>query len=257
MGSVRLGADDLWYDDIGGAGTPLVLLHPGITDSRVWDPLLPHLVGRRVIRFDRRGFGRSPRATESYTAMGDLVGLLDALGIERAHLVGNSMGGETSLALAVTVPERVSSMTLLCPGINGYPWPEDDPPELIAEWERCQEERDVAGMITLLTQTWFADGSDDYLDEQVRHTVELDFSAAAELEQKNPEQWSHADSLAVRTTVIAGESDPADSLQASIDLAERIPGAVLVRLPVDHVPQYREPGAVAEAVLATADRGTE
>ena len=255
MGTVRVGADELWYDDLGGDGVPLVLLHPGITDSRVWDPLLPQLLGRRVIRFDRRGYGRSPRASEPYSAMGDLVGLLDALGVERAHLVGNSMGGETSLALAVTSPGRVASLTLLCPGIGGYPWPEDDPPELIAEWERCQAERDVAGLAELLTGIWFAQGTDDYLDEQVRATAELDFSPAAELEEKNPEQWSRLETLAVPTTVIAGERDPADSLQASLDLAARIPGAVLVRLDVDHVPQYREPAAVAEAALATADRG--
>jgi pimeloyl-ACP methyl ester carboxylesterase len=254
MSTVRLGADELWYDEVGDEGTPLVLLHPGIADSRIWDPLLPQLVGHRVIRFDRRGFGRSERAAEAYSAMGDLVGLMDALGIEKAHLVGNSMGGETSLALAVTAPERVASLTLLCPGINGYPWPEDDPPELIAEWERCQQERDVEGLSRLLRDTWFAQGTDDYLDEQVRHTVELDFSPAAELEQKNPEQWSRVGSLAVPTTVIAGELDPADSLQASIDLAEAIPGAVLVRLPVDHVPQYREPEVVAETILATAAR---
>jgi len=254
MSTVRLGADELWYDEVGDEGTPLVLLHPGIADSRIWDPLLPQLVGHRVIRFDRRGFGRSERATEAYSAMGDLVGLMDALGIEKAHLVGNSMGGETSLALAVTAPERVASLTLLCPGINGYPWPEDDPPELIAEWERCQQERDVEGLSRLLRDTWFAQGTDDYLDEQVRHTVELDFSPAAELEQKNPEQWSQVGSLTVPTTVIAGELDPADSLQASIDLAEAIPGAVLVRLPVDHVPQYREPEVVAETILATAAR---
>ena len=254
MSTLRLGADELWYDDTGGDDVPLVLLHPGITDSRVWDPVLPYLAGRRVVRFDRRGFGRSPRATEPYSALGDLVGLLDQLGCETAHLVGNSMGGETSLALAVTSPERVGSLTLLCPGINGYPWPEDDPPELVAEWERCQAERDAPGLARLLSDLWFADGTDDYLDEQVRLTVDLDFSPAADLEQKNPEQWSTVGSLTVPTTVIAGERDPADSLQASIDLAAAIPDAVLVRLEADHVPQYREPEAVAQAVLATVER---
>lgn len=260
MSTVRLGADELWYDDLGGEpgsdGAPFVLLHPGITDSRVWDPMLPHLVGRRVIRFDRRGYGRSPRASEPHSACADLVGLLDALDLARVHLVGNSMGGETSLALAVTAPERVASMTLLCPGINGYPWPEDDPPELVAEWERCHAERDSAGLARLLSGLWFAQGTDDYLDEQVLHTSELDLSPAADLEQKNPEQWSHLDSLAIPTTVVAGELDPADSLQASRDLAAKISGAVLVELAADHVPQYREPEAVAEVVLATADRGS-
>lgn len=254
MSTLRLGADELWYDDTGGEGTPLVLLHPGIADSRVWDRLLPHLAGHRVIRFDRRGFGRSPQATEPHSAMGDLVGLLDHLGIGTAHLVGNSMGGETSLALAVTSPERVASLTLLCPGINGYPWPDDDPPELIAEWERCMAERDVPALVTLLSGVWLAQGSDDYLAEQMLHTSELDLSPASELEQENPEQWSRLESLRIPTTVIAGELDPADSLQASVDLAARIPGATLVRLDVDHVPQYREPGAVADAVLTTVRR---
>ncbi|MFL6021814.1 MAG: alpha/beta fold hydrolase [Marmoricola sp.] len=254
MSTVRLGADELWYDDLGGEGVPFVLLHPGITDSRVWDPLLPQLVDKRVIRFDRRGFGRSPRATESYSSLGDLVGLLDALDIARAHLVGNSMGGEASLALALSAPERVASMTLLCPGINGYPWPDTDEPDLEAEWLRCKEAGDLAGLAAIQRNIWFASGSDDYLDEQVLDSVTLDFSPAAAFEQENPEQWSRVASLDVPTSVIAGELDPADSLQASVDLAEKIPGAVLVRLPVDHVPQYRDPEAVAEVVLATADR---
>ncbi len=241
----------VWFDDTGGPGIPLVLLHPGITDSRIWDPLLPYLVGRRVIRFDRRGFGRSPRATEAWTRVGDLVAVLDECGIERAHLVGNSMGGETSLALAVTAPERVASMTLLCPGINGYDWPEDDDPDLEARWVAAKEDGDLRALAEIQIGYWLASGSDDYLDEQVRASVELDNSPAAAFEHDNPEQWSHLTTLDIPTTVIAGELDPADSLQASIDLAARIPGATLVRLPVDHVPQYRDPAAVAEAILAT------
>jgi pimeloyl-ACP methyl ester carboxylesterase len=103
-------------------------------------------------------------------------------------------------------------------------------------------------------KVWFRSGSDDYLDAQVLAATELQFSPAAAFEQENPEQWSHLGDLSIPTTVIAGELDPADSLQASLDLAAKVPGAVLVRLPVDHVPQYRAPGAVAEAVLATAAR---
>jgi 3-oxoadipate enol-lactonase len=255
MSTVRLGSDELWYDDLDGPGAPLVLLHPGVTDSRIWDPLLPHLVGRRVIRFDRRGYGRSPRATEQHSGLGDLVELLDALDIEKAHLVGNSMGGETSLALAVTAPERVASLTLLCPGIGGYPWVEtEEEPEIEAEWTRAKAAGDVPGMAAVQGLVWFRSGRDDYLDEQVLKATELDNSPAAAFEQENPEQWSHLDRLDIPTTVIAAELDPADSLQASIDLAAKIPGAVLVRLGVDHVPQYREPAAVAEAVLATVDR---
>lgn len=161
---VTAGADRLWYDDTGGDGVPFVLLHPGITDSGVWDPVLPYLEGRRVVRFDRRGFGRSPRATEPYRALDDLVAALDALGIERAHLVGNSMGGEASLALAVTAPDRVASLTLLCPGISGYAFIEVEDPELEAAWDAAKAADDVAAMAAIQLRYWCASGPDAWLE---------------------------------------------------------------------------------------------
>ena len=251
---VPAGADRLWVEDTGGAGVPLVLLHPGIIDSTIWDRTLPLLRDHRVVRFDRRGFGGSPRATEPFNAMADLVTVLDHLGADRAHLVGNSMGGETSLALAVTDPARVASMTLLCPGIGGYPWPDPSPEEedLYRRYMEAKKSRDVDTLVEIGLGEWCRSGVDDYLTEQLRHSMEADF-AQDDLEQDNPEQWDRLDEVTAPTTVIAGELDPADSLQASLDLAQRIPGAELVRLHVDHVPQYREPEAVAEAVLRTVE----
>jgi pimeloyl-ACP methyl ester carboxylesterase len=250
-----VGADRLWVEDTGGDGVPLVLLHPGIMDSSIWDRVVPLLGDQRVVRFDRRGFGRSPVATEEFQALSDLVAVLDRLSIERAHLVGNSMGGETSLALAVTAPDRVASMTLLCPGIGGYPWPDPTPEEqdLYARYRAAKEAQDVATLVEIGLGEWCRSGVDDYLTEQMRRSTEADF-AQGELEQENPEQWDLLDGLDVPTAVIAGELDPADSLQASIDLAGRIPGAELARLDVDHLPQYREPQAVADVVRRTVAR---
>lgn len=250
-----VGGDQLWVEDSGGTGDPLVLLHPGITDSTIWDRLLPLLGDRRVVRFDRRGFGQSPVATEEFQPLSDLVAVLDHLAVPRAHLVGNSMGGETSLALAVTQPERVASLTLLCPGIGGYPWPDPTPEEqeLYDRYRAAKEARDTPTLVEIGLAEWCRSGSDDYLRDQLTRSTEVDFTQD-ELEQENPEQWEAVASLAVPTTVIAGALDPADSLQASVDLAERIPGAELVRLDVDHLPQYRDPGSVAEAVLRTVER---
>jgi 3-oxoadipate enol-lactonase len=250
-----VGADQLWVEVTGGAGDPLVLLHPGIMDSTIWDRLLPLLGDRRVVRFDRRGFGRSPIATEEFQALGDLVAVLDQLDVGRAHLVGNSMGGETSLALAVTSPDRVASMTLLCPGIGGYPWPDPTPEEeeLYARYRTAKEARDIGTLVEIGMAEWCRSGTDDYLTEQMRRSTEADF-AQDDLEQPNPEQWDLLGRVEVSTTVIAGALDPADSLQASLDLADKIAGAELVRLDVDHLPQYRDPAAVADAVLRTVAR---
>jgi pimeloyl-ACP methyl ester carboxylesterase len=252
-----IGTDQLWVEDTGGSGDPVVLLHPGITDSSIWDALLPMLGDRRVVRFDRRGFGRSPVATEPFQATADLVAVLDHLGAERAHLVGNSMGGETSLALAVTRPERVASMTLLCPGIGGYPWPDPSPDELelYERYAAAKAARDIETLVEIGLAEWCASGTDDYLTAQLRSSTEADF-LQAELEQDNPEQWDLLPGVAVPTAVIAGERDPADSLRASLDLADRIPAAELVRLDVDHLPQYRDPAAVADVVLRTIARAS-
>jgi pimeloyl-ACP methyl ester carboxylesterase len=250
-----VGADQVWLEDTGGSGEPLVLLHPGIADSTIWDRVVPLLGERRVVRFDGRGFGRSPRATEPFQAMADLVSVLEHLGVARAHLVGNSMGGETSLALAVTSPERVASLTLLCPGVGGYPWPEPSPTEqeLIERYRAAREAGDLDTLVEIGLAEWCRSGADDYLAAQMRDSSAADL-AQDELEQPNPDQWDRLDRLDLPTTVVAASLDPADSLQASLDLAERIPGAELVRLEVDHLPQYRDPEAVADAVLGTVAR---
>jgi pimeloyl-ACP methyl ester carboxylesterase len=65
---VRVGADSIWAEDCRGAGPPLVLRHSGMADARLWDPVWPGLTAAfRVIRYDCRGYGRSPAPTEPYT----------------------------------------------------------------------------------------------------------------------------------------------------------------------------------------------
>src|SRR5579859_1966178 len=114
---------EVWADDSGGDGPPVVLLHPGIGDSTSWDPVLPRLTRRyRVIRYDVRGYGRSPQPTVTYSLCRDLVAVLDHFGLARVPLVGCSMGGGTAISLALADPGRVSALVLLCPGITGYPW---------------------------------------------------------------------------------------------------------------------------------------
>jgi pimeloyl-ACP methyl ester carboxylesterase len=69
---------DLWYE-VSGSGPPVVLLHEGVVDSRIWDRVLPLLSDRyRVIRYDQRGFGRSPLPDGPYAVADDLVSILDA-----------------------------------------------------------------------------------------------------------------------------------------------------------------------------------
>jgi pimeloyl-ACP methyl ester carboxylesterase len=102
-----------------GDGEPVLPLHPGfVADGML--PLLdqPALAGFRLIVYHRRGYGHSDRTTGPMNLVGqaeDAVGLLDRLGIDRAHLVGHSFGGNIALQLALTTPERVGALALLEP----------------------------------------------------------------------------------------------------------------------------------------------
>jgi pimeloyl-ACP methyl ester carboxylesterase len=106
-----------------GSGTPVVLLHGWPDDGCLWRHQVPALTaaGYRVIVPDLRGFGASSKPTElaAYTApslVGDVVGLLDALDIGRAHLVGHDWGAAITWMAAALVPDRVASMTALSVG---------------------------------------------------------------------------------------------------------------------------------------------
>lgn len=122
-------ASGLYYEliDEAGADAPVVVLSPGLGGSAAyWTPQLPALTPHfRVLLYDHRGTGRSVRALpEPYSveALGDDIALLlDALGIERAHVVGHAAGGHAALSLALRRPDRVRRVV----DVNG--WSRPDP----------------------------------------------------------------------------------------------------------------------------------
>ena len=113
-----------------GAGDPLILLHAGIADLRSWDAMVPLLAdaGFRVVRYDQRGFGRTETDDVEFSNRADLIAVLDALGIDRAALVGNSRGGQVAFDTAIEFPDRVVAVVGVGAGIGGFehdPTPEE------------------------------------------------------------------------------------------------------------------------------------
>ena len=105
---------EVWADDSGGNGLPLVLLHPGVGDSRIWEPVRPALAASyRVIRYDARGFGRSPAPRAKFSLLADLITVLDRYGLDRAAMVGCSQGGGSALGLALQQPARDSVLVIV------------------------------------------------------------------------------------------------------------------------------------------------
>jgi 3-oxoadipate enol-lactonase len=120
-----------------GAGAAVVLIHGFSFDRSMWDPQVAALADRhRVIRYDLRGFGRSGAPAAGRGHVADLLVLLDALTIDRAQLVGLSLGANIALAAAAFHPDRVRRLVLASPGLPGHQWTTPRPPDEAAHVAR-------------------------------------------------------------------------------------------------------------------------
>lgn len=259
MGSlVEVGEQRLWMEGARASepGIPIVLLHPSITDLTIWDHLVEDLPGP-VLRYDRPGHGRSPAPTISTRPVDDLLGLLDALSIQRVHLVGNSMGGGTALAAAMLAPERVASLTVLASAVPGIPWSNDwlTAEELAvgAEYEALEQSGDLEGLAELNLKVFAAVGADDYLRSQMRASLAFQYSGAPQ-PAEDPSVWEWIPGIAIPLTIVLGEFDENATNVCGRVLAEHVPSAHLMTLACDHLPQYRCPAETAGAVLRTIAR---
>ncbi|SOC49518.1 3-oxoadipate enol-lactonase [Blastococcus aggregatus] len=119
-------AVDVSYTEDGPAGAPVVVLSNSLGATRaMWEPQVPDLAERfRVITYDTRGHGQSPAPGGPYSIddlVDDVVGLLDRLGVERAHVAGLSLGGMTGIRLAAREPGRVHRLAVLCSSAKADP----------------------------------------------------------------------------------------------------------------------------------------
>jgi 3-oxoadipate enol-lactonase len=249
-----VGADKIWAEDSGGSGPVLVLLHEGVGDARMWDPVWHELTSAcRVIRYDVRGFGRSPAATEEFTLLGDLMAVLDHFGVGPAHVTGCSMGGGTALEFALAEPDRVRSLVLLCPGIGGYPYP--DKPELDAACEALAAAGDDEGIIRLLLDVWGAAGDDPLVTDLMRSALRA-WEGEEQFEREGEPTFDRLGDLRVPTVLLVGDKDDPALVASNKEAASRIPGCELIWMAgVDHYPTVRAPSLVAETILRhSADR---
>ncbi|MGW6024683.1 alpha/beta fold hydrolase [Streptomyces sp. NPDC055099] len=240
---------EVWAQDSGGEGMPLVLLHPGVADSRVWDGIVPRLAeGRRVIRYDARGYGRSPAPTAPFSLVEDLSAVLDHFDVARAFLAASSMGGTTAIGLALADPARVAGLALLVPGITGNP--DFVMEEFTAEVGRLAEAGDMDGIVTLVRRTSAAAGAGDDPAAALIKAVIPTWFAVHPHHVPDPPAFERLGELDVPCVLALGERDDPEVVRCNEQMAARIPGCRLVRLRnSDHFPTLREPDAVTDLIL--------
>ena len=120
---LEVDGEKLYYEECGSAPQVVVLVHDGVLHSAVWDDVWPDFCKHfHTIRYDRRGYGRSPVATQGYYATDDLAAVLRQLKLKRVAIVGSSHGGEISINFTLDHPEIVEQLVLVGAVVGGMPY---------------------------------------------------------------------------------------------------------------------------------------
>jgi pimeloyl-ACP methyl ester carboxylesterase len=244
----------LWVESR-GSGDAVLLLHSGLVDARMWDAQADGLEegGFRSIRFDFRGFGRSDLPEQPYSHLDDVVAVLDALEVERATLVGSSLGGAIALGIALDHPTRVRALVLAGSGVPGY---QDWSPRMQAIWEEVDDAMkagDLERAHELDMSPWvltLGEPSDDLIRSIGHDNLQI-FTIDEELERPREAVDERLGEVAVPTLVVVGDRDIPEMLVIADLLADRVPGASgpVVIEGADHLVPTRRPEEFNRALL--------
>lgn len=250
------------HHEIAGSGGTVVLIHEGIADSRMWDAQWPSYTERfRTLRYDMRGFGRSPLRPEAFSHGQDLLQLLDSLGIDRAALVGVSMGARVALEVTLARPQLVSALVLVGAAMPAEGWSQAVR-SYGAEEGRLVEAGDLDAAAELTVRFWVdgvGRGPED-VDAEVRRKVSemqrrayehwLDVGDAAEERELVEDAGERASEVRAPTLIVVGEHDQADCNDTAERLGREIPGARLERMAATaHAPSMERPEAFDALVV--------
>ncbi len=234
------------------AATTVVLLHSSVGDSRMWDPQWAALAARhRVVRLDFRGFGASPLGDEVYADADDVVAVLDAVGVERAVVVGASMGGRVALELAGTAPDRVERLVLLCPAYRGIP-AAGDAVEFGTAEDALLAAGDLDGAVELNVETWLGPEADATARDAVRVMQRRAFEVQSVPGAGDGQRAHDVELSAIEapTLVVTGGHDLQHFQGVARTIAESMPHAELLVLPwAGHLPNLERPAEITELLL--------
>lgn len=244
----------IYAERTGPAGADAVLLlHAGVADRRVWDPVVDPLAeaGYDVVRYDMRGYGRSAPATEPHSLVADALAVLDAAGVGAAHFVGLSQGAATSVDAALAGPRRVRSLTLIAPGLSGYEWPRLPG---FADRMAAAEADDTHGLAIGIARLWapmsFAEGATE-CDAAAKIILDqAEQFMRDEMEVEEPAAIGRLGEIEAPTLVVLGDRDVDPITDIGRILATGIPGAHSETLAgADHMLPMRVPQELIKLLL--------
>jgi pimeloyl-ACP methyl ester carboxylesterase len=249
----------IYYEEL-GSGTAIVLLHDGLLDSTSWDEVWRPLARKyHVIRYDRRGYGRSDPAASPFSPVEDLAKLLRHLKVEHALIAGSSSGGALAIDFAIKHPEMVDGLFLIGPVLHGM--------EFSAAF-RERANRNNEPMMQNDVQTMARNWSQDRFliagtNEKARRKIYEEFVANAQklknydgaLEEKlSPPASVRLGEIKAPTLILVGNADIGDVHNHAARIKEGIPGAEqIVVKEAGHLIQLEKPDEVIKKLGDFAD----
>lgn len=246
-----------------GSGHAMFLLHAGIADRRMWDEHLEPLAaaGHRVVAVDLPGFGDAASTREPVAHWQDVLETMEALGIERSSLVGNSFGAAVALRVAALDPQRVSSLLLF--SARAVPEPKPSA-ELLAAWnaqEIAIAEGDIDKAVEAVVNAWVRPEAPAGVRRRIaemqrgnyqRHPAEQGPEQAADPLEEDPGLLAAINCPAL---VAAGELDMVDFRSGVGELAAMLPRATTALISgCGHLAPLEAPGEFRRLVFESLGR---
>lgn len=218
-----------------GTGFPVMFLHAGVADSRMWEPQAAGLAKHfDVIAPDMRGFGDSELPAVPWSPAADLLALMDKLGLRPApHLIGCSIGGGVAIDFTLEHPHRVSKLVLVGAGVSGQK-SDDQHTDVYAEVEAAEKAKDLVALNEAEMHLWL-DGPrrpQGYVDQRLRdlfldmngRSLKSDFDSAPPLKLEPP-ALGRLGEITAPTLVVVGDEDLQSVLETADLLVSKISGA--------------------------------
>lgn len=262
MADIRSGyvtADQLYYSQA-GKGDSLILVHSGLSNSRMWDQQFPVFSDHYLtVRYDLRGCGFSKVASGQFSHVEDLERVIDALVRPPVHLVGSSLGGRVALDFAVRRPDMVRSLALVGTDISGYEYEAEPPaqwPQLVAAYKAG----DLDLVARLETDIWLVgrDRTREDVDPRVyknlmrQNLLNLRAEKMGRGQEVKPEPpaVTQLTKIDIPTLAIFGEYDQIDIQEMSQLIVAQVPSAEKHVIPDSaHLPNLERPDLFNETIL--------
>ena len=227
-GFVEVDGSRLYFDECGTGQKAVVLLHDGVVNSAVWDDVWPAFCKQfHAIRYDRRGYGRSPATTKPYYEADDLAALLADRRVSQAALVASSHGGNVALNFALRYPAQVSELVLIGPQAEGFPYSEHFAMSQLA-FQNAKDPIEVRAQ-----NTYFIAPGNDAARERLRRLLIASPQDHKHNDMPLPEKpvFPYIHDLKMPTLILIGSVDIADNQAVAGALVMAIPAAARVVVP--------------------------